>query len=201
MSSLVLVRHGETAWNAERRCMGRLPIPLSPEGESQSARLALALRRFAPARILSSPLERTSQTAALIARALGSQVETEARLSERDMPAWEGQYYSDLARDPAVRDSLGRSGSVTPAGVEPLSEVVRRVAEVIEESWKQERSLVLVTHGDVVRCAVAHLLGMDLDRVMRLAVDPASATRFVQLPWGPTLRSMNWRPPLPPEAP
>src|SRR4051794_29359718 len=94
--NILLVRHGETAWNREGRYQGRTDVPLSPAGETQVAGLAARLAQVPIAVAVSSPLSRARRTAEVVLRARGTQLELDAGLLEISHGAWEGQLSSDV---------------------------------------------------------------------------------------------------------
>ena len=121
-TKLLLIRHGETAWNAEHRIQGQLDIPLSPLGILQSARLAECLANEPIDAVYSSGQSRAWLTAAPLAARLGLEVIAEPRLRERSFGIFEGLTLDEIAerypaefmkwreRDPAWRPEGGESG-------------------------------------------------------------------------------------------
>ena len=87
MTRLLLVRHGETEWNALRKLQGQRDIALSARGQRQASGLAAMVRAFAPGRVVASDLKRTLQTTA----ALGHAPETDSRWREADLGTWTGE--------------------------------------------------------------------------------------------------------------
>src|SRR5947209_8344438 len=92
-----LVRHGQTAWNAERRYQGHTDIPLDEHGLEQARLLANALSEEPIARVLSSDLQRARMTAAPMATLHGIEVTVRADLRERCIGAWEAQPMENVA--------------------------------------------------------------------------------------------------------
>ena len=88
---LYVARHGQTAWNAERRICGRTDLELTEEGKKQAVVLAEQVAGKGIARILVSPLRRAQQTAGFIAEKLNLPLETEPRLIEQCYGIYEGQ--------------------------------------------------------------------------------------------------------------
>ena len=95
MTEIFLIRHGETAWNAERRLQGHLDIPLNEEGERQAAALARALAGETVDLIVSSDLSRAASTARAVAERHGLPLHTDAALRERCFGAFEGLLYDE----------------------------------------------------------------------------------------------------------
>ncbi|MGE0873095.1 MAG: histidine phosphatase family protein [Burkholderiales bacterium] len=93
---LCLVRHGETAWNAEGRVQGQTDVPLNERGQAQARAVGAALAAEAFAAIYSSDLQRVTQTAAPAARALGLEVARDAALRERHFGMFETLTYAEV---------------------------------------------------------------------------------------------------------
>jgi 2,3-bisphosphoglycerate-dependent phosphoglycerate mutase len=96
LHTLFLVRHGETAWNAEHRWQGHTDIPLMQSGIEQARRLAAYLRPTPIAAIYASDLQRASQTAAIIAEAQGVEVQTDARWREMNAGIFQGKTHDEI---------------------------------------------------------------------------------------------------------
>jgi probable phosphoglycerate mutase len=111
MTTIFFVHHGETEWNRQGRIQGRHDSPLTPEGRAQVARvagvLARELQQASAARLVSSPLGRATETAGIIAAALGLPIATDARLAEVSLGRWEG----------LTREEIAESASGALAGV------------------------------------------------------------------------------------
>ena len=159
--ALILVRHGRTALNAEGLLRGHLDPPLDELGLKQIARLATRLVGLRPARILSSPLQRATQTAAAIAEHAGLPVSLDARLLDRDYGEWAGH---------PTEEVVHRWGSLDHApGVEPMRHVAARARSVLHEHVAQA-PVVLVTHEAILRAML-----LDIDPAWSATpLDPAS---------------------------
>lgn len=186
---LILLRHGETDWNRERRIQGRTDIPLNDEGlrqaraaarrlaaESRAAATASGNAPFArPVALVSSDLRRCMQTAEPIAAALGIGCTPEPRLRERAFGAFEGRTPAELRRDrPLLHERWQRRDpDFDGDGGESLRVFADRVRGVLDELATAHRgaTLVVVTHGGV------------LDVVHRIARSlPLEAPRNFELP-------------------
>jgi probable phosphoglycerate mutase len=153
-TQLLLIRHGETAWNAEHRIQGQLDIPLSPLGVLQSARLAECLANEPIDAVYSSGQSRAWLTAAPLAARLGLEVIAEPRLRERSFGIFEGLTLDEAAerypsefkkwreRDPAWRPEGGESGQ----------QLIDRVLSAVSDIGIKHPSqtVVLVSHGGVL---------------------------------------------------
>jgi broad specificity phosphatase PhoE len=96
MSRILLVRHGQSTWNAEGRWQGRADPPLSDLGRRQAEVAADAIGELGIIRIFASPLVRAHQTATIVGNALGLPIEADPRLQERDAGAWTGKTRSEI---------------------------------------------------------------------------------------------------------
>jgi broad specificity phosphatase PhoE len=152
---LLLLRHGQSVWNADGRWQGRADVPLSALGEEQARDAARRLSRGDFVRIVSSDLQRARRTAEILAEALGLQVELDPTLQEIDVGDWEGLTRAEInERDPGALAewSEGRSES-TPGGEtrDHLTERARSaLVRVASESAPGDRVL-LVSHGALIR--------------------------------------------------
>lgn len=158
---LILIRHGETPWNALGRLQGAIDIELSERGHWQAQRLAARLRDEPITALVSSDLARAQQTAAPLAQALGLPVRPEPRLRERSYGIFEGQTYASLAQaHPAewARHQAREIDWVVPGG-ESIAQLRERVLAALADLARE--------HAGVTVAAVAH--GGVLDVVYRAA--------------------------------
>ena len=163
MSNLLLIRHGESTWNAEHRLQGQRDPPLSELGREQAVALAPFLDGL-PVRRVSSDLARAVETAELVG--LGG-APTDPRWREIDIGEWAGRTLDEL--DP--RDvAAWRGGELAPPGAETWAQLQARVAEAIDELRGEDAAIV--THGGPVRAACSHLTGADPRRL----APPANAS-------------------------
>lgn len=178
MALLFLIRHGATDQTG-RRLYGRTPgVHLSELGRQQAAALA---ERFAPVRldaIVSSPLERCRETAAQLADSQELRVSTRADLLEVDYGGWTNRPLAQLARTKLWRVVQGVPSQARFPGGESLMEVQARVSKAaLSIAVSRHTGLVaVVTHGDVIRLLVSHLLGTHIDQFQRIAIDAASVS-------------------------
>ena len=160
MIRLALLRHGATAWSAERRIQGRSDIPLSAEGREQVAGWRL------PPDLLSadwyaSPLARARDTAALIVKGA---VTVEPRLAEMHWGAWEGRTLSELRREfgPGHVDRNRLGFDFRPPGGESPRELLARVSSWLADVTARGRPVAAVTHRGVLRVLYASAVGWDM---------------------------------------
>jgi len=175
--SLILLRHGETDWNRERRIMGDLDIPLNETGREQSRRTGALLRELPIDRLVSSPMLRATETASIVGEALGLETTLDADLAEVRFGSWQGSTYDEIMDDPeydAYRiDPIHHK---TPGG-ESIIDVQTRARAAFERAEAGACTL-FVSHGDIIRSALAHFLAIPLEKFRRLRVDNCSVSAF-----------------------
>jgi broad specificity phosphatase PhoE len=186
-----VLRHGRTAANAGGLLLGRRDPPLDEEGERQAALVAsrLAAMTMTEVRVVSSPLQRCRQTAAVVASALGVEVELDERWIELDYGELDGVALADV---PASTWSTWRA-DVTwrPPGGESLAELGARVRVACEELAPIATDVVVVTHVSPVKAAVAWALGVGDEVTWRMFVAPASLTTVAVRAGLPSLHTFN----------
>lgn len=169
-------------------------VLLGEAGRAQARRLGERMRRERFSAILSSPRERTRETAMAISTACEiGPVVVEDALDEIDFGAWSGKTFNELNRDPAWRSwNEKRAAAVTPAG-ESMEDVRQRVMRCIKGVSQRHAgdAVVLVSHADVIKSAVCHVLGLTADSCFRFDIDPASITVIVSGDWGAKLLRLN----------
>jgi 2,3-bisphosphoglycerate-dependent phosphoglycerate mutase len=153
-TQLLLIRHGETAWNAEHRIQGQLDIPLSPLGVLQSARLADCLANEPIDAVYSSGQSRAWLTAAPLAARLGLEVIAEPRLRERSFGIFEGLTLDEIAEryPPEFKKWRERDPAWRPEGGESGQQLIDRVlSAVLDIGIKHpSQTVVLISHGGVL---------------------------------------------------
>jgi probable phosphoglycerate mutase len=185
---IYLVRHGETAANRARLALGRADPALTDDGQRQAEALAAYFERVDVARIVSSPLTRTRQTAGAIAAALGLEVESDERLVELDYGDWDVRSFADLPADELAR--WRRDASFAPPGGESLLAVGERVTACCEELIAGP-PVVAVSHVSPIKAAVVWALDADPLLAWRMQLDVASITRVGRRGTTPYLQGFN----------
>ena len=158
MATLLLVRHGETDWNAEGRLQGHTDRPLNDTGRRQARALADRLAGDGVAAVYASDLSRARETAEIVAERLGLPVGVDPDLRERDWGNWEGL-------TGAERDLVEQVGEAQDAHGERVLRAIHRIAE----RHPGER-IVVVTHGGSLRRIQLAVVGMALPVVDNCAV-------------------------------
>ncbi|MFD2839054.1 histidine phosphatase family protein [Populibacterium corticicola] len=164
--SIVLVRHGRTAYNAAMRLQGQVDIDLDEVGQWQAETSAKVLTEIiAPTRILTSDLNRAIATARTIGACYGVEPIIDKRVRERSFGPWEGMTGEEISARWPEEFAAWRGGSEpTTVGIELKRDVAERMCAVILENAAQmadSETLMVVSHGAAISCAIAGLLGQD----------------------------------------
>jgi broad specificity phosphatase PhoE len=152
---VLLARHGQTAYNLQRRFQGQLPVGLDDTGRSQSAQLAQRVSRCGLRALWCSTLLRARQTADVVSAATGLALREDARLMETDAGDWTDLLFSDVqARWPEQFAAFlaGDPGFSFPGG-ESFAQQERRVAEALADVEAGPLPALVVCHGMVIRAA------------------------------------------------
>lgn len=155
---VVLWRHGQTAWNLERRFQGKTDIPLDETGIAQAERAARLLAGLRPTAIIASPLQRAARTAETLAALTGLPVSHDPDLMERDGGEWEGLSSSEIRERYPAEHAIWQ-----PPGGETSEQVAKRVGGALEraiDTLPAEGVLVVASHGAAIRLGMSHLLGL-----------------------------------------
>ena len=181
MTTVLLIRHGRTTANASGVLAGRTPgIELDERGRTQAEALATRLAAVPLAAIVSSPLERTHQTAeALTTGRLDVRLHLDEQLTECDYGHWSGRDLKTLAKEPLWKTVQAHPAAAVFPGGEAMAAMSARAVTAIRR-WNAElgeqATYAVVTHGDIIKAIAADALGMHLDLFQRLQVDPCSVT-------------------------
>ena len=190
---LVLVRHAVTAETGPV-LSGRKPgVDLSDEGRRQASAAADRLAGLPVDAVYASPIERTTQTAAEIAARLGLEVVAVDGMIEADYGEWTGQKLAELAKTDLWKVVQVAPSSARFPGGESIREMQSRAVEALERVVAAHPGglVVVVSHSDVIKAAVAHFSGIHLDLFQRIVVSPASCTVLNVGPFGATLVKLN----------
>ncbi|WP_448207334.1 histidine phosphatase family protein [Azospirillum sp. sgz302134] len=192
MTQVYLVRHADHEF-VGRGLAGRMDTPLNEQGRAQADALGRWFARERVTAVWSSPLPRTRQTAEPIARTHGLPVRTHDALLEVDFGAWAGRDFAELEQDPAWRHWNGARGLARAPGGETIAEVQARMVGFINGLCAEDPdgSLVLLSHGDPIRAALAYYLGVAIDLFLRIEVCPASISVLAIDGWTPKVLRLN----------
>ncbi len=179
---LLLIRHGETAANAERRVQGHLDVPLSDHGLRESELLADRIAALPVSVLYSSPLSRARRTAEAIARKLSLPADERPELMERDVGALSGLTWNEVAeRYPEYMRARSEPNPVFEVdGYEPDDAFDNRVATVLDSIIERHpgETVAAVTHGGVIYSFCRRTLQLDAVRPTPFDIGNASITVF-----------------------
>jgi broad specificity phosphatase PhoE len=177
---LIIVRHGESTWNAEERLQGQLDPPLSERGREQARALAGVVDGVPPERVICSDLGRARETAELMGVRPGR---FDERWREIDVGSWGGRTAAEID---AQGDELTnwRGGRRKAPDGESWPDFSARVGRAVDELIAAGGSWVVVAHGGCVRAVASHLTGAD---VLRLGSPPNASVTVFELGGRPRL--------------
>jgi probable phosphoglycerate mutase len=180
---VVLIRHGESEWNAVGRWQGHGGVGLSARGRAQAEATAAFLGKYEPdvQLIASSDLPRVTETAEPTARSFGLDLCVDRRLREIDVGWWSGLTSPEIAaRDPAAFTAYRAGDDVPRGGAETETQLRKRVAAVVDELRVRcgSGTLLVFCHGGPVRALVGHALGLSV-RGQRGLAGPQNCSRTV----------------------
>ena len=179
-TKLVLVRHAVTAHTGPL-LSGRLPgIDLSDDGRRQAEALAQRLAPLPVRAVYASPIERTTQTASAVAAMHGLLVLPLPGVIEADYGEWTGGAIAELAKTDLWKTVQRAPSRARFPGGESLTEMQARMVSALEATIAahQGELVVVVSHADPIKAAIAHYTGLHLDLFQRIVVSPASVTVF-----------------------
>ena len=195
---VLLVRHGHTPTTG-KVLPGRAPgLHLAPKGHDQAAAAATRIaalqtgeRRVAA--VYASPLERTRETAAPIAKSLGLRVRRAKGLLECDFGDWTGAQLKKLSKLPEWRTvQRNPSGFRFPNG-ESFTEMQTRIGGTLQAICQTHpgETVVAVSHADPIKAAVAQAMGTHLDLFQRIVISPCSVSAVLYTAEGPIVLAVN----------
>ena len=173
MKRLVLVRHGETEWNAKEVLQGHADIELSDNGRAQARALASVVGRWVIDLAVTSDLKRSKQTSALLGY---PEARADARWREANLGEWTGREVKDLQATAGEEYRAWREGRSAPPGAEDFDALSQRIAAAIAPLHATDGTVLVVTHGGAIRAAIAHLINLTPERI--IPVQPGSLTVF-----------------------
>jgi probable phosphomutase (TIGR03848 family) len=180
LTRLVLARHAVTAQTGPL-LTGRAPgVDLSEEGRRQADALAERLAGLPVVAVYASPIERTTQTADAVAARHGHAVKALPGVIEADYGEWTGGKIADLAKTDLWKTVQRAPSRARFPGGESLAEMQSRMVAAIEAVVADHTGelVVIVSHADPIKAAIAHYTGVHLDLFQRIVVSPASVTAF-----------------------
>jgi probable phosphoglycerate mutase len=165
---VVLLRHGQTASNAEGRIQGQLDTPLNEVGLAQAEALGTVFAVDPPSCVVSSDLLRARLTAQAVCDHIGLPLHVDARLRETFFGEWQGLTGDEVAAGWPEEYEAWRHHVGSPVGGETPAEVGARAVDVVREHLPSSGTLLVVTHGGTARALVGMLTGWPADEWRRL---------------------------------
>ncbi|HUW11946.1 MAG TPA: histidine phosphatase family protein [Anaerolineae bacterium] len=189
---VILVRHGQSTWNAAGRWQGQGDPPLSDVGREQARVVAQRLRGEPIAALYASDLRRAAETAEIIGQTIGLRPQLDPRLRELDVGGWSGMTIEEIAeRFPEQYRAWRNYEDVRPGGGEMFREMRQRAAAALEQiaGAHPGRTVCLVTHGGIVYALRGHALGQGLGPELFQGLPPNRNTAVTTL----HLEDGTWR--------
>lgn len=182
MTTVLLIRHGETEWNREKVYRGRKDIPLSDNGRSQANRLAAILAESPIKAVYASPLSRAVETAIAVARVKGMEVNVHDAFIDMDFGDWEGLSVEEARdRDPELYAiwECAPDDFVPPQG-ESLAAIRNRAEEGLAQIVEShpDQLIVVVTHRVVCKLLICSILGLPSTAFWKIQQDVCCLNAF-----------------------
>lgn len=191
---VVMVRHGQTSSTGSVLPGRARGLDLAETGRAQADAAARRISTLTGVTaVYSSPLERTRQTAAPIAKALGLRVRVAKGLLECEFGEWTGQKLSELSKLPEWKTVQGAPSQFRFPGGESFVEMQLRMVGEIERlvGAHPGETIVCVSHADPIKAAVAHYSGIHLDLFQRTVISPCSITPVLLGMGAPVVLAVN----------
>lgn len=172
MIKLILLRHGQTNWNKEGRYQGQIDTDLSPLGEEQASKLALALKPLKIDYFIASPLKRAYETACKSAKYHDLEVIKDERLLEINHGTWEGKLSSEIDED-LLRLWKSAPHLVKMPNGESLDDILARVKLAIDEYLAKYngKTIAVFAHDAVNKVLISYVLGLELSSFWNITQD------------------------------
>ncbi|WP_288857891.1 histidine phosphatase family protein [uncultured Corynebacterium sp.] len=167
---LILLRHGQTTYNATSRMQGQLDTELSEEGRQQARNIAPVLTEMGVAKIVASDLSRAAVTAQIVAEHLELPVMYDARLRETHLGQWQGKTHAEVdGADGSVRAHWRNTPTWAPPEGESRIDVAQRARPVVDELMEHfdewdDAAVLLVAHGGTIAALTSSLLDLEISQ-------------------------------------
>jgi probable phosphoglycerate mutase len=178
---VLLVRHGMNDYVKTRRLAGWTPgVSLNDYGRAQAQALADRLIAEPIAAIYSSPLERTVETAEVVARPRQLPVVRLDGIGETRVGEWTGQLIEDLSKTELWQRIQSAPSRARFPGGESFAEIQARMAATLDDlsARHPEQTILVVSHSDPIKLALAYYVGLPLDLFQRMVIDTASISEL-----------------------
>ncbi len=193
---VLLVRHGKTPTTGKVLPGRAKGLHLAPEGVKQAERAAARIAGLGEGKIAAvyaSPMERTQETAAPIAKALKLRVRTNKGLIEADFGKWTGRKLTELNKLPEWKTVQQYPSGFRFPGGESFAEMQTRMVDAIHDLVAKHpgETIVCTSHADTIKAAAASALGTHLDQFQRIVIGQCSITAILYTPGGPVVLAVN----------
>ena len=173
-TNFLFIRHGAHDYLGRAIAGDKPGVHLNQRGRAEAEHLVEKLSLVPLDAIYSGPLERVRETAAPLCAARNLPLQIANEFTEIGLGGWTDRSFAELANEPHWADYNSFRSSTTAPGGELMLEVQARVVRKLTELRSQHQFVAIFTHGDVIRTAFAHFLGVHLDLFQRIEVDPGS---------------------------
>lgn len=193
-TTVLFVRHGQTPTTGSVLPGRAKGLHLAPKGREQAEAVAERLAGLKNvAAVYASPLERTRETAAPIAKRLGQRVISDKGLLECDFGEWTGRKLTDLMKLPEWATVQRYPSGFRFPGGESFAEMQTRISGTVARLVESHRgkAIVCVSHADPIKAVVASAVGTHLDLFQRIVISPCSITTVAYGPTGPVVLTVN----------
>jgi alpha-ribazole phosphatase len=192
---LLLVRHGETDWNAAQRFQGQSDVPLNGAGVQQAIALGNRLWHEHIDVIYVSDLQRAHDTARLIAEHHSCKIHADSRLREISFGTWEGQTYDEIKKSTPSALAAWEADILTtpPPNGETLGQLTARVGSMLSDLRTQhaDQTLLIVAHGGPLQVLLCLALNLSPSMYWQFHLSPASLSEIAFYPAGAILNLLN----------
>lgn len=173
-TTFLLIRHAAHDYLGRAVPGRKAGVHINSRGRAEAEQLASLLASAPIDAIYSGPLERVRETAEPLSRALNVPLQIDEAFDEFDVGEWTDRTFADLERDETWRRFNSFRSCTRAPGGELMLEVQARVIRRMCELRAQHRCIAIVTHGDVVRAALTHFLGVHISLYAAIEIDPGS---------------------------
>jgi broad specificity phosphatase PhoE len=176
MGKILLIRHGETDWNKDRRIMGREPIGLNETGRRQSKELQEALSDLSVEAVYSSPVNRALVTAEILCQGRTLAPVADERLVEVDYGQWVGKTFMEVRAMPGYIPYMRRLETPVAPGGETLFQVRDRAMAFLNHvaELHLDGNIFVVSHADWIKCVFMQLLLIPFENIWSFRIDNTS---------------------------
>ncbi|MCB1214427.1 MAG: histidine phosphatase family protein [Deltaproteobacteria bacterium] len=196
MLRVLLIRHGQTQWNLERRIMGKEAIGLNETGHAQIKQTAESLKGLAFEALYSSPILRAKESAEYFEKIFGLETKLDLRLEEVGYGDWVGRTFEEVKQDPGYVPYFETPHQSAAPGGESLEKVCQRGRDFLKSVYDfyQEGNVLVVSHADWIKCQALRVLKAPLNNIWRFRLDNASVTVIEKSQQGERLLGLSLLP-------